>query len=170
MSDQTSMDPNLIGVSVSSFSPTPIESSTQKVVEIIRNKVESGEADPTELQRRLFERFGAKAEGVVMNDGRIDYVKLENVVNEFRAAIENRVRDRLGNAIQVIETADAKKKTVQGAANDVPPIPDVPEVESVIPEPPKPPEPHGIRQFVDKILDELIGNDLDSGNVVNLNT
>ena len=56
----------------------------------------------------------------------------------------------------------------QGAAPDVPPVPDTPKIKSVIPESPKIPEPHGIRQSVDKILDELIGNDLDSGNVVNL--
>ncbi len=170
MSDQTSMDPNLIGASLSLYSPTLIESSTQKVVEAIREKVEAGETDPTELQRRLTERFGAKAEGVVINDGGIDYVKLENVVNEFRAAIEERLRDRLGNSAQLAEGTTNKKKVVQGAVDDVPPIPDIPKVESVIPEPPKPPEPHGIRQFVDKILDELIGNDLDSGNVVNLKT
>tara|TARA_Y100001960_G_C14719081_1_gene851385 strand:- start:756 stop:1250 length:495 start_codon:yes stop_codon:yes gene_type:complete len=164
------MDPNLIGASLSLYSPTLIESSTQKVVEAIREKVEAGETDPTELQRRLTERFGAKAEGVVINDGGIDYVKLENVVNEFRAAIEERLRDRLGNSAQLAEGTTNKKKVVQGAVDDVPPIPDIPKVESVIPEPPKPPEPHGIRQFVDKILDELIGNDLDSGNVVNLKT
>ena len=52
----------------------------------------------------------------------------------------------------------------------MPPVPDIPKLASVIPEPPKTPEPHGIRQFVDKILDELIGNDLDSGKMVNLKT
>ena len=66
--------------------------------------------------------------------------------------------------------AKGPKKIKQGAAPDVPPVPDIPKLASVIPEPPKTPEPHGIRQFVDKILDELIGNDLDSGKMVNLKT
>ena len=68
-----------------------------------------GGTDPEELQKRLTERFGAKAEGVVTNNGGIDYVKLENVVTEFRAALEDRVRDRLGNSAHIIEGLRTKK-------------------------------------------------------------
>ena len=170
MSDQTSMDPNVFGPLVSAYPPPHFEQATQKVIEAIREKVETGGTDPEELQKRLTERFGAKAEGVVTNNSGIDYVKLESVVTEFRAALEDRVRDRLGSSVHIIADSRDQKKIKQGAASDVPPVPDIPKVESVIPEPPETPEPHGIRQFVDKILDELIGNDLDGGNVVNLKT
>ena len=170
MSDQASMDPNVFGPAAAGYTPPQFEQATQKVIQAIRDKVESGGTDPGELQKRLTQRFGAKAEGVVTNNGGIDYVKLENVVTEFRAALEDRVRDRLGNSAQIIEDSKDQKKIKQGAAPDVPPVPDIPKLASVIPEPPKTPEPHGIRQFVDKILDELIGNDLDSGKMVNLKT
>ena len=170
MSDQTNMDPNVFGPAVAAYALPQFEQAAQKVIEAIRDKVETGGISPEELQKRLTERFGAKAEGVVTNNGGIDYVKLENVVTEFRAALEDRVRERLGSSAHIVEGSKDQKKIKQGAAPDVPPVPDIPKIKSVIPEPPKTPEPHGIRQFVDKILDDLIGNDLDNGNVVNFKT
>ena len=108
MSDQASMDPNVFGPAAA-YTPPQFEQTTQKVIQAIREKVESGGTDPEELQKRLTERFGAKAEGVVTNNGGIDYVKLENVVTEFRAALEDRVRDRLGNSAHIIEEAKDQK-------------------------------------------------------------
>lgn len=171
MSDQTNLDPNVFGAGVLyHIHPPPTARPAEQVVEVIRDKVEAGETDPEDLQRRLSKRFGAKAEGIVTEDGVVDYGRLERVVAEYRAAVEDRVRHRLGEGAHAVQDEKERVKAEQGQDSDVPEVPHVPEAVSVIPEPPKTPEPHGIRQFVDKILDELVGDDLDSGSVVNLKT
>lgn len=169
MSDQTNLDPNVFGAGVlHHIHPPPFERPAEQVVDAIREKVEAGDTDPADLQHRLSNRFGAKADGIVTADGTIDYAKLESVVADFRAALEDRVRHRLGDAAHAVQ--DDKNRGAVPEVPEAPEVPYVPKVESVVPEPPKTPEPHGIRQFVDKILDELVGDDLDSGNVVNLKT
>ena len=171
MSDQTSLDPNAVGASVIyQLHPPPHERPGQRVAEAIRDKVESGKLDPADLQSRLTGNFGDKADGIVSEDGTIDYAKLGKVVAEFQAAIDNRVRDRLGNGVRQAPPP-GPDQPVDPATHDADlEIPYVPAVASVVPEPPKTPEPHGIRQFVDKILHELVGEDLDSGKLVNLKT
>lgn len=163
MSDQTHLDPNAAGPGVVyRSSPQPTQEQAQQVVDAIRDKIEAGETDPAELQRRLSARFGADAGDIVDEQGAIDYGKLEKVITAFRAEVEDRVRSHLGGSVHAIQD--------EPPLPERPEVPDVPEPASVIPEPPKTPELHGIRQFVDKILDELVGDDLDSGAVVNLKT
>jgi hypothetical protein len=171
MSDQANLDPIVYWASASfPIHPPPHERPATKVVEAIRDKIESGDTDPADLQRRLSERFGAKAEGIVGKDGVIDYARLEAVVSAFRAELDDRVRHRLGEAARPPKPDQASKPAKPEIGPEPVDVPYVPKVASVVPEPPKTPEPHGIRQFVDQILHELVGGDLDSGTVVNLKT
>jgi hypothetical protein len=171
MSDQANLDPTVYGVVASYLAhPPPNERPAQKVVAAIRDKIQSGDTDPADLQRRLTERFGAKADGIVAKDGTIDYARLETVVGAYRAELEDRVRHRLGENHRPPKQAETRESPVAELGPEPIDVPHVPKVDSVVPEPPKTPEPHGIRQFVDKILHELVGDDLDKGSVVNLKT
>ena len=171
MSDQANLDPTAYG-SAASFliHPPPHERPAAKVVEAIRDKVESGDTDPADLQHRLTKRFGAKAEGIVAKDGVIDYARLEAVVSAFRAELEDRVRHRLGETARPANPGDERERIEAQLAPEPVEVPHIPKVDGVVPERPKTPEPHGIREFVDKILHELVGDDLNSGGVVNLRT
>ncbi len=67
-------------------------------VDHLKSDVESGRVDVADLQKRLIERFGDAAEGIVGDDGKVDFDKLVEVITTDRiASLHERLVARFGD-------------------------------------------------------------------------
>lgn len=69
-------------------------------VERIKQALETGKLDTTQLQERLEARFGEAAQGIVSDDGSVDFESLEALIIEHRTTrLEQKLEARFGERV-----------------------------------------------------------------------
>ncbi|MEE9250905.1 MAG: hypothetical protein V3U93_07230, partial [Alphaproteobacteria bacterium] len=92
--------------------PPNIQESAQEQLNHSKERVEAGEIDTVTLQERLEIRFGEAAEGIVGEDGTIDFEKLESVIREQRLSqFQDFLEARFGEDAEGIVGADGTVDT-----------------------------------------------------------
>jgi hypothetical protein len=102
------------GVSQWLSNPPTLQEAAHNRVEHLKDKVDNGEIDLEKLQARLQFRFGDAANGVVGDDGSVDFKRLEDLIVQRRAvSLQHRLESRFGDAAKGIVgddgTIDAEK-------------------------------------------------------------
>ncbi len=87
--------------------PPNIRGFSQEQLNYPKERVEAGEIDTAKLQKRLEIRFGEAAEGIVGEDGTVDFEKLESLIREQRVSqLQDLLEARFGEDAEGIVGAD----------------------------------------------------------------
>jgi hypothetical protein len=86
---------------------TDISGRAEALVDRLERRLEAGKLDTGALEERLEARFGEAADGIVGEDGSVDFERLETLIVETRSSeLQDRLTERFGEAAEGVVSAD----------------------------------------------------------------
>ncbi len=90
--------PLIGGVLNSIISPSQAKVQVQHQVDNIKDKFTNGAIDPMQLKEKLLEKFGEKAEGIVNENGEIDFAKLQELLADHLEQLQHKIAQKAEQA------------------------------------------------------------------------